>query len=326
VQVVDAPVVLLGLPNSFNSLIAAMMGRHPQLFDLPETHLFGYETLGQWRSACNAASFHMADGLLRAIAQLLYGSQSSAAVETAEGWIRRRHHFTSGFVVELLAHKVHPRRLIEQSPSLAADPRNLRRLEEMFPMASFVHLVEHPVTFGGRLIATVQQASARGVVPQWLLHLASYPHKFADDEKENLDSIEQPAALDPQRSWYALHKNLADFLNLVPESQKFRFRVEDLLHHPGSALPQLCRRMNLKSDHEVVAAMMRPDLSAFANSGPSEAMHGNDPTHFQSSAKFQEFLSSWVGSILTCQCSLPWEAKRSSFAPEVLALANTFGY
>src|SRR5262249_55032915 len=61
------PVFLLGLPLSVATVVAAMLGQHPQLYSLPETHLFVAETVRDWWDICAASSFNMSHGLLRAV-------------------------------------------------------------------------------------------------------------------------------------------------------------------------------------------------------------------------------------------------------------------
>ena len=47
------PVFILSPPLSFSSYFAATLGRHPQLYAIPETHLFIAETLhGESRGFC----------------------------------------------------------------------------------------------------------------------------------------------------------------------------------------------------------------------------------------------------------------------------------
>ena len=40
-------VIMLGPPRSFTSVVSAMVGQHPQLYGLPEVHLFTTETVGE---------------------------------------------------------------------------------------------------------------------------------------------------------------------------------------------------------------------------------------------------------------------------------------
>src|SRR6266481_3573144 len=112
------PIFVLSPPLSFSSFFAAMLGQHPQLYAIPETHLFVAETLHEWWDTCAKTSFHMSHGLVRAVAQLFYGAQNQTAVQLARAWLRRRMPFTTGYLLELLAGRVDPRALVEKSPSI----------------------------------------------------------------------------------------------------------------------------------------------------------------------------------------------------------------
>src|SRR5713226_5842329 len=103
------PVFVLAPPRSFSSIIATMLGQHPQMYGLPELELFAAETIGEWWDLCSESTFPRAHGALREVAQLYYGEQTEETVKLARGWLRRRAHFTTGYFLEVLARKVHPR-------------------------------------------------------------------------------------------------------------------------------------------------------------------------------------------------------------------------
>jgi hypothetical protein len=74
------PVFILAPPRSFTSVAAAMLGRHPELFALPETNLPSFDTVGDLLTAADTGPEPMADGLVRAVAQLLEGMADSNSV------------------------------------------------------------------------------------------------------------------------------------------------------------------------------------------------------------------------------------------------------
>src|SRR5438128_2155863 len=137
------PVFLLAPPLSF-SAVCAMLGQHPQMYGLPELHLFVAETLAEWWSLAAHTTFDMADGLLRVVAQLYFDGQTEHDINLARGWLWRRAHVTTGYVFELLAEKVHPLIVLEKSPSIVFRVELMRRAYRMFPFARFIHLVQHP--------------------------------------------------------------------------------------------------------------------------------------------------------------------------------------
>src|SRR5215469_18178227 len=104
--------VILGPPRSFTTVVSAMLGQHPQMYGLPEVHLFTAETMAEWWRQCAEATFNMDHGLVRVAAQLFFGDQSEDNSRRAAGWLQRRTHFTTGLLLETLAERVRPRMLV----------------------------------------------------------------------------------------------------------------------------------------------------------------------------------------------------------------------
>src|SRR5687767_8374463 len=139
-----SPVLLLAPPRSFTSIACAMLGQHPEAYGLGELHLFCAATIGEWWHKSEIASFRMPDGLLRAVAQLYFEGQAPHTIEYAQGWLRRREHYTTGLLFEELGSRVAPRCLIEKSPSIVYRIEFMQRAYRMFPQARFLHLTRHP--------------------------------------------------------------------------------------------------------------------------------------------------------------------------------------
>jgi hypothetical protein len=320
----DDPCLILAPPLSFASLVGTMLGRHPQLYGLPETHLFGFETVAEWWANANQASFAMAHGLLRAVALLEYGEQTEAAVVLAGGWLRRRLHLTTGALLEELAERVQPRVLVDKSPSIVYSIESMRRAYAMFPLARFVHLLRHPRDFGDAALAAVQEASdAQGGGPlppsHWLIHLCSFPPPPAAGDEPRPAPAE--GVLDPQWGWYALHRNIADFLAAVPAEQVYRVRGEEFLTHPDAALPALAAWLGLRDDPVAVHEMKHPERSPFARFGPPNALYGDDHTFLQNPV-----LRPRREEPRLLEGPLEWRPDGEGFAPEVRRLAEEFGY
>ena len=111
-----------------------MLGQHPQLYAIPEAHLFVAETLQEWWDTCAKTSFNMSHGLVRAVSELFYGEQNETTVQLAHAWLRRRLPFTSGYIIELLAERVYPRALVEKSPSMIFHLESMQRVARTFPL------------------------------------------------------------------------------------------------------------------------------------------------------------------------------------------------
>ena len=85
---VPAPLILLAPPKSFNSVISAMLGQHPQLYSAPDLNLFAIESLRELAALCTFTNPRQQDGLLRTIAELFLKGQTESSIITAQQWIR----------------------------------------------------------------------------------------------------------------------------------------------------------------------------------------------------------------------------------------------
>jgi hypothetical protein len=311
------PVFILSPPLSFSSHFAATLGRHPQLYAIPETHLFIAETLHEWWDTCAKTSFNMSHGLVRAVAQLVYNEQNETTVRLAPAWLLRRLPFTTGYILELLAERVHPRALVEKSPSIIFHHESMQRLERMFPLARFIHLVEHPRRHCEAVVAAIKDSVAHhpNRVPQWLRQLACFSAANSDE------SSQEHAELDPQQAWLALNKNIGDFLEGVPEAQKLRVRTEDVLRDPDTVLASITEWLAIRSDAEAIDAMKHPERSPYARFGPEGARYGDDAAFLRSPS-----LPAAPAVPDDLNAPFSWRDDGEGFSPEVRALARAFGY
>ncbi len=311
------PLFMLAPPRSHSATACAMLGQHPQMYGLPETHLFSAPTMAKWWEMCSRSTFHMEHGLLRAVAQLYFGEQSDTSIKAAEGWLRRRSHFTTGFLFEVMTEWVSPLVLVERSPTLISRAESLQRAFRMFPQARFIHVVQHPRGYGESLMQGIREAATRGPVPYWMLYLASFPRRFASED----GASHRDSGLDPQRAWYVLNTNVCNFLELVPDEQKMLLRVEDLLSDTDRTLRQIAGSLGLRTDDEAIEAMKHPERCAYARFGPPSARYGNGSFFLQ-----LPDLGPKQPEVHTLDGPLNWRPTAQEFLPEVKELARQFGY
>ncbi len=314
-EVVTMPVFVLAPPRSFSSVVAAMLGQHPQLYGLPELQLFGTETLGEWWSVCGRASFPMSHGLLRAVAELVYGEQTEQTVIQASGWLRRRLSWSTGLVMEELATRAAPRIVVEKSPSMVYDVAFMHRVQSMFPGARFVHLVRHPRGQGESVHKAIQLAASRGPVPQWLLKLGAF-HAVRPDEV-----VPPQTELAPEDGWLTLHQNVLEFLAGVPTPQQLRIRGEDVLADPKGSLREVAAWLGLRTDDAALTRMAHPEESPFAGFGPPGARLGNDANFLEDPP-----LRPDRATPQSLAGQLAWASTTRGFPPAVWELATSFGY
>jgi hypothetical protein len=285
------------------------------MYGLPETHLLIAENVAEWSQLSADSSFTMHHGLLRALAELMYGEQTDSTIQLAGAWLRRRSHVTSGFVMETLVERAHPRIVVEKSPSMVYQANSMRRAILMFPRASFLFVAQHPRAYAEAVLGAIREMSKAGTLPasHWLRQLASMP--IASEQGVMTD-----LAVDPQRAWYVLNRNICDFLDAVPHRQKMWIRAEALRTNADAVLLKIVTWMGLSTTPDCLAAMRHPEQSPFASTGPQAAPFGTDlflpkPDRGPDSAE-----------LYSLEGPLPWLSDETTFRPEVKQLAQKFGY
>jgi hypothetical protein len=282
-------------------VINAMIGQHPQMFGLPELNLFNVETISEFWGSGSAEIPGVRHGLLRAVAQIYAGEQTSATIAMAEHWVAAREERTAGEVFQELAARVDPLILVEKSPAYTLSLGRLRRIYETFPEARFIHLIRHPIPQG----KSVMELNY-GV-------FAYYMNSF--------DFMNDRIVVDPQIAWHDVNINILNFLHGVPKNLQMRIRGEELMEQPRRHLADICRWLGIRDDDAAIEEMMHPEQSPFACFGPITALCGNDPNFLRGPAFHQH-----TPAIPRLVADLPWRDDGKRLRPEVIELAREFGY
>ena len=296
------PILVLAAPGVPGQTLAAALGRNPAAYDLPELNLElmpSIDVLQREMTGIRASQLH---GLLRALAQLLAGEQTVAAVDMANRWLLRRTYLPTSAVAQELAIRIAPRRLVAPVTAAIFDRSSLRRLHAAFPGAIFVHLHLHPHVYGRLLLA--------GTAGQAALQLAGA-----------LDETTRPATPDPQELWLMTETAISAFLADMPADQIVRQPIRDLVADPAATLTALAQRLGLSADAGAVTRMLRPELSVFAGPGP---MGAHQRGNIQSFVALAAAMAGQQDAILTGP--LPWRPDAAGFRPEVRHRAVQLGY
>jgi hypothetical protein len=288
------------------------------MYGLPETHLFCEETMAAWLQRSARAPWPMADGLLRAIAQLYFGRQTEATIKQAREWLMSQIGETTESVFRLLGDRVFPLILVDKSPSTLDSLPVLRRLLDHFPDARFVHLVRHPKGFSESVLKLLEEHQRVRPLPSthWLVRIAS---------ASSLDDVpsdeHRASAFDPQRAWYVRNQLIRTFLKSVAPDRQIVIRGEDIFVEPDGVLRSIAHWMDLRTDVPAIEAMMHPEESSFACMGPRGARYGNDGSFLLAPA-----LRPGRKVDLCLEGPVSWRGEGQGLWPEVKALAREFGY
>lgn len=300
-----APIFLLAPPRSYTSLVNAMLGQHPQAFGLPELCLFNVDTLiDLWRGSKTEISENgslMRHGLLRTVAEIYCGEQRTNSINMAFAWCSAREQRSTADIYREIVDRIDPFVVVEKSPSYTMSVKRMQAAHQAFPDARFVHLVRHPVAQCKSLMAINDGAFCLKV--------------------EAFELRDDLALIEPQIAWHDINLNILDFLDEVPPERQIRLRGEDVMAEPQRYLAHIASWAGLRDDEEAVSAMMHPERSPFACFGPVNALFGNDP-NFLAGPAFRPH----TPKVPPLNKPVPWRQDGKGLYPEVVALAQEFGY
>jgi Sulfotransferase family len=249
---VHAPVIVLAAARSYSSVVLAVLGAHPGLYGFPELTLFAQDTVGELLDAPprlpsffpDGKGWATAQGLKRAVAEILLGGQRPGQIAVAGRYLEARRGWSGAALLDELLGVVAPLTGVEKSPETTHDSANMDRALAWYPRARFVHLVRHPVTYQRSLQAH--------------LFLFDHPDVCA-------------------RSWLNVNLRIAEFCRRLPREQVMLVRGEQVVSGDPATLARLARFAGVSDDDDAVEAMRHPERSPYVTVPDAVALGGLDP-------------------------------------------------
>jgi hypothetical protein len=235
------------------------------------------------------------DALHRAVAELYFGGQQPAHLNEARAWLAARGGLRVGELLDELAAKVAPRRLVIPETEAPLRPIQLRRLRQWRADTQFIHLHRHPWTQGCRFAA-------------WLQDRLFVPIDYRDYSR-------YPPLPDPQIPWLRANEMLDRFFATLPDANVMRIASDDFDRDAFARLAAF-----LRLDASVAAG--DPSAWVYAARGPREAPGGLEA----------DVRAPWPDEVerlaLAPQLDapLPWRPDGRGFDAAVIALAQRYGY
>jgi hypothetical protein len=294
------PLIILCPPRSYSSIVCGIIGQHPDCYGLPELNLFVADTLGQaWHGTIGFMGNFGRDGLVRVLAQLHDGEQNPDTVRRAKEWIRQHPDWPVRQVFDHIQELVGKRILVEKSPSTVFRREFLDRMLRTFPAANMLHLIRHP----------------RGTAESVMGLRANFGglNRLVGNLKSR----------DPERVWLSTHNMIVAATEKLALGQCVRLKGEAFLANLDIYLPQICEWLDIRHDAEALEAMLHPERSPYAKSGPQGASGGNDPNFLADPKLDRKRLSKLKEHLLPGELS--WRPGQQ-FEPATVKLAKQLGY
>jgi hypothetical protein len=238
---------------------------------------------------------HRSPGLVRALAEFMFGNQTLEPLARAREWLRERAHWSGADVLDVLMELLQPRICVEKSPENVETSGALARLAGAYPRARYLHLTRHPVT------------SQRSIQEHLNRILPGYG--------QNGQPMSGIAA------WYETHRRILEFAGSLSTDRYMRVRAEDVLNDMRPQLGAIVAWLGLRADPQAIGTMTHPEASPFACFGPagSGIIGGYDPTFLSDPIPHKVEVPSTVDR------PSGW-SEESSVWQMVVKLANQLGY
>jgi hypothetical protein len=222
-----------------------MLGRHPELFALPEQNLFLANTLRElleWEEEAGTKQGYLA-GLKRAVAELEFGGQGDDALGEAAVWIQRRWSWRTDRMFWWLTERVGPRVLLYKSPRTTLARSSMNRMLAAAPRARYLHLVREPAAAIADWASTVGESGVQ--VNRFFAEL-----------------------------WVQCQRAMLETECSMGTGQMLRVRGEEVLNRPAESMRKIVGWLGLAADDGDLKRMEHPEDWLFAGSLPG--LHDGD--------------------------------------------------
>ena len=219
-------IFILAPPRSGTTLLRVMLGGHPSLFAPPELQLLYFDTLEERRATFSGRNAFWQEGTIRALMQIKSCDAEQARI-ILEGY--EKEGLTTKEFYRLMQGWLRDKILVDKTPFYALDLEVLKRVEDYFNNALYIHLLRHPQG----MIRSFEEARIDQVF--W------YEHSYSVSELAEL-------------VWLISHQNIIGFLKRVPSARQFQIKFEDLVGKPQAVVEEICQFLGLSFHPD----MLRP--------------------------------------------------------------------
>jgi len=122
--------------------------------------------------------------------------------------------------------------LVDKTPNYALDLSTLRRAEENFDNALYIHLIRHP----SPSISSFEEAKLHVFFPPFF----TGQHRFTPSQLGEL-------------IWVICHQNIRSFLQTIPAQRKRAVRFEELVRSPKKTMEELAEFLGLAFDPKMIS-------------------------------------------------------------------------
>ncbi|MCP4149781.1 MAG: AMP-binding protein, partial [bacterium] len=223
-------VFILCPPRSGSTLLRVILVGHPGLFAPQEFELLTFNTLKERKGFLTGKFSFYLEGVIRAIMEMKGCEADEAKAIVAEC---EDKDLTVQEFYALLQEWMGEQILVEKTPAYTLDLETIKRAEEYFENAKYIHLVRNPYA----CINSFENAK--------LDQLFKYENDFTSRELAEL-------------VWTVSHRNILEFLEDVPEERQYRLKYEELVNAPEAKVAEICKHLRLDFKEEMLQIYENP--------------------------------------------------------------------
>lgn len=241
---------VLSPPRSGSTLFRVMLAGHAGLFVPPELDLLTIDTLAQWEKYGEVRN-SWRNGLVEALRNALGWSLEQARDELGQ-WIQENRR--SQELYGLLQHGIGDRLLVDKTPGYSISLTILRKAEQWFQNARYVHLVRHPC--------------------DTILSYKEYKLHLGIERTHPLVAGLSPAQLG-ELSWLLSHDNILRFLADIPTERSYRIHFESLVAQPRQEMERVASFLGLPFSEEMIHPYRNQDAKMLGGADGSGLSQGD---------------------------------------------------
>lgn len=221
---------VLSSPRSGSTLFRVMLAGHQQIFCPPEISLLFFKDMQEWQQnvAFGQDFTWPAEGLHWALVELLN-------LEPEAGWALIDKMVAENHTVPEVYNRIQTlagdKLVVDKTPPYAMDMETLRRAEQIFEDAIYIHLVRHPYA--------MMESFLRVRLDQ------QFSSSLFDEPNPDPYIIAETI-------WATANRNLTTFLADVDPARHRLVRYEDLVQKPEETMRDLCSLMELSYEPSLI--------------------------------------------------------------------------
>jgi len=259
-------VFVLAGPRSGSTLLQLVLNAHPGLYAGQELYLLQFATMAERRRRLDRPELRdwAFEGLRKAVMEL-----RGCELDEADEILAAMEGMTTSEVFGYLQAWAGDRLLVDKTPPYVWNAETLRRAEDVFAEAQYIHIHRHPY-------ATLRSMAREAVNKDFLRSaLGEGPGGALGDGWEA--QLERSLWEESEKLWVQGNANVLSFFAALPEKRRTRLSYEELVEAPAATAARLCAFLRLPRCRQMAEPYASPENLATFEPAAQGGLGAADP-------------------------------------------------